>query len=70
VGAATAAAFGLALQAVEALLSVAAGAVFLAVEGVSLADLRREVRPARPQPAVPAIAPVRSEQRRPAAVAA
>jgi uncharacterized membrane protein YbhN (UPF0104 family) len=71
VGAAEAAAFGLALQGVEALLSVAAGGMFLAYEGLSLAELRREVRPARPepQPAVAAIGPARSEHR-PAALAA
>ena len=71
VGAAEAAAFGLALQGVEALLSVAAGGLFLAYEGLSLAELRREVRPARPepQPAVAAIGPARSEHR-PAALAA
>jgi uncharacterized membrane protein YbhN (UPF0104 family) len=72
VGAAEAAAFGLALQGVEALLSVAAGGLFLAFEGLSLAELRREVRPARPepQPAVATIAPARSEHRRAAALAA
>ena len=69
VGAAEAAAFGLALQGVEALLSVAAGGVFLAVEGLSLADIRREVRPSKPQPAVATIAPGRSEHR-PAVLAA
>jgi len=71
VGAAEAAAFGLALQGVEALLSVAAGGMFLAYEGLSLAELRREVRPARPepQPAVAAIGPARSEHR-PAVLAA
>src|SRR6478609_5832829 len=65
VGAAEAAAFGLALQGIEALLSVAAGGLFLAYEGLSLAELRREVRPARPepQPAVAAIGPARSEHR-------
>lgn len=68
VGAAEAAAFGLALQGVEALLSVVAGGVFLAVEGLSLADIRREVRPAKPEPAVP-IAAARNEHR-PAALAA
>jgi uncharacterized membrane protein YbhN (UPF0104 family) len=72
VGAAEAAAFGLALQGIEALLSVAAGGLFLAYEGLSLAELRREVRPARPepQPAVAAIGPARSEQHRPAVLAA
>jgi uncharacterized membrane protein YbhN (UPF0104 family) len=72
VGAAEAAAFGLALQGVEALLSVAAGGLFLAFEGLSLAELRREVRPARPepQPAVATIAPARSEHRPAAALAA
>ena len=71
VGAAEAAAFGLALQGVEALLSVAAGGLFLAYEGLSLAELRREVRPVRPQPqpAVAAIGPARSEHR-PATLAA
>jgi uncharacterized membrane protein YbhN (UPF0104 family) len=69
VGAAEAAAFGLALQGVEALLSVVAGGVFLAVEGLSLADIRREVRVPEPQPAVATIAPARSEHR-PAALAA
>jgi uncharacterized membrane protein YbhN (UPF0104 family) len=68
VAAATAAAFGLALQGVEALLSVAAGGLFLAVEGRSLADLRREVRPQEPEP-VPAIQHGRSEHR-PAVLAA
>ena len=72
VGAAEAAAFGLALQGIEALLSVAAGGLFLAYEGLSLAELRREVRPGRPepQPAVEAIGPARSEQHRPAVLAA
>jgi uncharacterized membrane protein YbhN (UPF0104 family) len=69
VGAAEAAAFGLALQGVEALLSVAAGGLFLAYEGLSLAELRREVRPAQPPPAVAAIGPARSEHR-PATLAA
>jgi uncharacterized membrane protein YbhN (UPF0104 family) len=71
VGAAEAAAFGLALQGVEALLSVAAGGLFLAYEGLSLAELRREVRPVRPQPqpALAAIGPARSEHR-PATLAA
>lgn len=71
VGAAEAAAFGLALQGVEALLSVAAGGLFLAFEGLSFAELRREVRPARPepQPAVATIGPARGEHR-PAALAA
>jgi uncharacterized membrane protein YbhN (UPF0104 family) len=71
VGAAEAAAFGLALQGVEALLSVAAGGLFLAYEGLSLAELRRQVRPARPepQPAVATIGPARSEHR-PAVLAA
>jgi uncharacterized membrane protein YbhN (UPF0104 family) len=41
-----AAAFGLALQGVEAVLSLAVGGLFLAYEGLSFADLRREVRPA------------------------
>jgi uncharacterized membrane protein YbhN (UPF0104 family) len=68
VAAATAAAFGLALQGVEALLSVAAGGLFLAVEGRSLADLRREVRPQEPE-SVPAIQHGRSEHR-PAVLAA
>jgi hypothetical protein len=53
---------------VEALLSVAAGGLFLAVEGCSLADLRREVRPHEPEP-VPAIQHGRSEHR-PAVLAA
>jgi uncharacterized membrane protein YbhN (UPF0104 family) len=72
VGAAEAAAFGLALQGVEALLSVAAGGLFLAFEGLSLAELRREVRPARPepQPAVAALGQARSEHRPAAALAA
>jgi len=72
VGAAEAAAFGLALQGIEALLSVAAGGLFLAYEGLSLADLRREVRPTRPepQPAVAAIGTARSEHHRPAVLAA
>jgi len=69
VGAAEAAAFGLALQGVEALLSVAAGGVFLAFEGLSLADIRREMHPQEPQPAVAAIAKPRSEHR-PAVLAA
>ena len=69
VGAAEAAAFGLALQGVEALLSVAAGGLFLAFEGLSLADLRREVRPPKPQPAV-VIAAARSEHRPATALAA
>jgi uncharacterized membrane protein YbhN (UPF0104 family) len=69
VGAAEAAAFGLALQGVEALLSVAAGGLFLAYEGLSLAELRRDVRPAPCEPAVAAIGPARSEHR-PAALAA
>jgi uncharacterized membrane protein YbhN (UPF0104 family) len=63
VAAAPAAAFGLALQGVEALLSVAAGGLFLAVEGVSLAELRREARRLEPQPAVATIAHARSEHR-------
>ena len=69
VGAAEAAAFGLALQGVEALLSVAAGGLFLAFEGLSLADIRREVRPPKPQPAI-AIATARSEHRPATALAA
>jgi uncharacterized membrane protein YbhN (UPF0104 family) len=71
VGAAEAAAFGLALQGIEALLSVAAGGLFLAYEGLSLAELRREVRPTRtqPQPAVAAIGHARGEHR-PAVLAA
>jgi uncharacterized membrane protein YbhN (UPF0104 family) len=70
VGAAEAAAFGLALQGVEALLSVAAGGLFLAFEGLSLADLRREVRPTEPQPAVAAIGPALGEHRHAAPLAA
>jgi uncharacterized membrane protein YbhN (UPF0104 family) len=70
VAAAPAAAFGLALQGVEALLSVAAGGLFLAVEGVSLAEIRREVRRPEPEPAVATIAPARSEHRHAAPLAA
>jgi uncharacterized membrane protein YbhN (UPF0104 family) len=69
VGAAEAAAFGLALQGVEALLSVVAGGLFLAYEGLSLAELRREVRPARREPAVAALGSARGEHR-PAVLAA
>jgi len=69
VAAASAAGFTLGLQAVEALLAVVAGSAFLAVEGLSFAAMRAQLRrapAAAPVPAAAAPAPPRMARRRPA----
>ena len=78
VAAASAAGFALGLQAVEALLAVVAGSAFLAVEGLSFAAMRAQLRRAPaaapvpaaaalvPAPAAAAPAPPRMARRRPA----
>jgi hypothetical protein len=56
VAAASAAGFALGLQAVEALLAVVAGTVFLAFEGLSFAAMRAQLRRAPAAEPVPALA--------------